>query len=64
MYANPSEKDETIDSLCNTLLKDKNVWIGMILPTPLLNGKKLSSNSTWDFEPIFDTRNPYGSCPV
>ena len=33
------------------------------LITPNLNGKKLSNNSTWDFEPIFDSRNPYGLCP-
>ena len=30
--------------------------------TPLLNRKNLSNNSTWDFEPIFDTRNRYGLC--
>ena len=31
--------------------------------TPNLNGKKLLNNSTWDFEPIFDTKNPCGLCP-
>ena len=32
------------------------------LTTPLSNGKKLSNNSTWGFEPFFDTKNPYGLC--
>ena len=28
-----------------------------------LNVKNLLNNSSWDFEPIFDTRNSYGLCP-
>ena len=27
------------------------------------NGKNLSNNSSWDFEPIFDTRNSYALSP-
>ena len=29
-----------------------------------LNGKNLLNNSSWDFEPIFDSRNSYGYCPA
>ena len=31
--------------------------------TPHLKGKKLSNNSTWDFEHIFDIRDPFGLGP-
>ena len=34
-----------------------------LLLTLHLNRKNLLNNSSWDFEPIFDTRNSCGLCP-
>ena len=45
------------------VLQACNVRFTQLVITLHLNGKNLSNNSSWDFEPIFDTRNSYGLCP-